>query len=320
MVIYLDIVKDFVCRQCGACCQNNWLVTVDEQGYRRNKELFLSAGREAEFLQAFIPLAEADYGEYAQIAKRPEGGCWFLTAENLCRLQQLAGHEHLDTVCQWFPRYPMDTERGIELSLSFSCPAALQLASREEPLRIVRSENSPIAMTPLDFVTYVYPSQQQENSALRYYFEIEGHLIDVLQTRQLPLTDRLAMVKQSVERLERLSDSETIGRDISHFFGTNYDRIDAATATGASEAGRPVHWLIENYFVNFIFRKNLYSRGFANTLRQFEVMRNRLDKYLLEPDGAEADTAEAAKIIMQLELEYNHNSRKNGNVKQGRSE
>ena len=57
MILYLDIVADFVCQQCGACCNNDWLVTVDEAGYRRNQRLFEQAGRQDEFFAAFHPRA-----------------------------------------------------------------------------------------------------------------------------------------------------------------------------------------------------------------------------------------------------------------------
>lgn len=309
MFVYLDIVEKFACQQCGVCCRNNWLVTVDEAGYLRNRELFQAAGREDEFLQAFVPLlGEADYGEYARIAKRASGGCWFLTPENLCRLQQIAGHEHLDTVCQWFPRYPMDTQRGIEFSLSFSCPAALKLALREQPLRIVRSEESPIPRLPLDFVNHVYPSQQPEHSALHYYFEIEQHLIDLLQQRKLALTERLSMTRRFVTALECLTDPEKMGREINCLVGSDYERIDALASAGGPDRGGPAQWLIENYFVNFIFRKSLYSNGFAKTLQQLGLMQERLGGYLHE--GVIFDENDVAQAILQLELEYNHNSRK----------
>ncbi len=309
MFVYLDIVEKFTCRQCGVCCRNNWLVTVDEAGYRRNRELFQAAGREDEFLQAFVPLlSEADYGEYARIAKRAGGGCWFLTPENLCRLQQIAGHEHLDTVCQCFPRYPMDTERGIELSLSFSCPAAVKLALREQPLRIVRSEDSPIPRLPLDFVNHVYPCQQPEHSALRYYFEIEQHLIDLLQQRQLTMAERLSMTRRFVTALECLADPERMGREINCLVQSDYERIDEITPVGGADRSGPVQWLIENYFVNFIFRKSLYSNGFAKTLQQLGLMQERLGGFLRE--GVACDENDVAQVILQLELEYNHNSRK----------
>ena len=307
--VYQDIVREFACRQCGVCCRNNWLVTVDEAGYRRNRDLFGATGDDAEFRQAFIPLGTAaDYGEFARIAKKTAGGCWFLTEQNLCALQQRAGHDHLDAVCQWFPRYPMDTERGIEFSLSFSCPAAVQLAVREQPLQIVRSECSPIDMMPQHFVTHVYPSQQPENSALRYYFELEGHLIHVLQFRQLSLLERLAMVRHTIGGLSRLAAPVTMGRDINRLFQADYDRLDAAPARLSAEG--PLHWLIENYFVNFIFRKNLYSHGFAKTLQRFDLLQERLNVFLQKSDPDDEDVLAASAAIVQLELEYNHNGGK----------
>ncbi|MHC1761144.1 MAG: flagellin lysine-N-methylase [Negativicutes bacterium] len=307
--VYLDIVREFSCKQCGVCCRNHWLVTVDEAGYRRNQDLFGATGDGAEFRQAFIPLGTAaDYGEFARIAKKAAGGCWFLTEQNLCALQQRAGHDHLDAVCQWFPRYPMDTERGIEISLSFSCPAAVQLAVREQPLQIVRNERLPIDMMPQNFVTHVYPSQQPENSALRYYFEMEGHLIHVLQFRKLSLLERLAMVRQTIDSLSRLTAPDTMGRDINRLFQADYDRLDAALARLSAEG--PLHWLIENCFVNFIFRKSLYSHGFAKGLKRFDLFQERLNVFMQKADPDDEDVLAASAAIVQLELEYNHNGGK----------
>ena len=308
--VYLDIVGDFVCQQCGVCCNNDWLVTVDEAGYRRNQRLFEQAGRPEEFAQAFLPLGSAaELGEYARIAKRPSGGCCFLTAENLCRLQQVAGHQHLDTVCQWFPRYPMNTERGIELSLSFSCPAAVKMAVRQQPLQIVRAEGSPIDRLPVDFVRHVYPSQQPPDSILRYYFEIEGHLIDLLQARQLTLPERLELVQGSLRRIETWQDSAEYGRLLNQLFRDNYDELDLAATRQDRLQDGPADWLAENYFVNFLFRKNLYLQGSAGFFNQLVQMSQRI---LPEMQKATVtnDTAELEQLIVALELEWNHNSRR----------
>lgn len=309
MFVYLDIVADFVCRQCGVCCNNDWLVTVDEAGYRRNRQLFDQAGQSDEFAEAFISLgSEAELGEYARIAKRPAGGCWFLTAENLCRLQQVAGHEHLDSVCQWFPRYPMDTQRGIELSLSFSCPAAVKLALREAPLRIVRAETSPIPMLPVDFVRHVYPGQQQPQSVLRYYFELEGHLIYLLQARQLSLTERLKLVQSSLRRIDAWQDPAEFGRLLNQLFQANYAALDAAAHRQALVQDGPAGWLTENYFVNFLFRKNLYVHGIADFMGQLDRMTQKIIPCMEQIAGAN-DTTELEQLIVVQELAWNHNSR-----------
>ena len=315
LFVYLDIVQEFSCRQCGRCCRNDWLVTVDEAGYRRNRDLFAAMGMEPEFRQAFYPLGkEADYGEFAGIAKKAAGGCWFLTGDNLCRLQRLAGHAHLDAVCQWFPRYPMDTERGVEFSLSFSCPAALQLALREEPLQVLRSGQSPLAMTPPDFVTYVYPGQKPNTQAMHYYFAIEGHLIDVLQSRRISLQNRLGIVFRSLECLAGFEESETMAEQIHRLFRQNYERIDAGPTVDAAE-NQPVGWLVENWFVNFFFRKHLYNQGAAATLEQVRAMQERLRAAQKEENDHRPEEGAVFESIVQLEMEYNHRSGKNNQRK-----
>ena len=309
MFVYLDIVADFVCQQCGVCCNNEWLVTVDEAGYQRNRQLFDQAGQTGEFSQAFIPLGSAaELGEYARIAKRPAGGCWFLTAENLCRLQQVAGHQHLDSVCQWFPRYPMDTQRGIELSLSFSCPAAVKLALREAPLQIVRAESSPIPMLPVEFVRHVYPGQQQPHSILRYYFELEGHLIDLLQARQLQLTARLELVRRSLRQIDTWQEPAEFGQLLNQLFQANYAELDAAAHRQAQVQGGPASWLAENYCVNFLFRKNLYVDGIVDFLGQLDRMTQKIIPCMERAIGTN-DTTELEQLIVAQELAWNHNSR-----------
>lgn len=311
MFVYLDIVAEFTCRQCGVCCNNDWLVTVDEAGYRRNRLLFEQAGQCDEFCQAFLPLGNAaELGEYARIAKRQSGGCWFLTAENLCRLQQVAGHEHLDSVCQWFPRYPMNTERGIELSLSFSCPAAVKLALREAPLRILRAAESPIAMIPVDFVRHVY-SGQQPQSILRYYFELEGHLIELLQARQLSLAERLDMVQRSLRQIETWQEPADFGDLLNRLFRGNYAELDAAALRQPPVQQGPAHWLTENYFVNFLFRKNLYTNGIAEFCNQLALMAQKTFPGM-EQAARSNNTAPLEQLIVAQELEWNHNSRNAG--------
>lgn len=306
--LYLDIVGRFLCRQCGACCRHDWLVTVDEAGFRRNRELFRAMDREAEFRQAFVPLGPGGaYGEYAKVAKKSNGGCWFLTTQNLCSLQQLAGLDHLDDVCRWFPRYPMDTERGLEYSLSFSCPAALQLAMRREPLQVVRGSDPPLPVPQDGFAVRVYPGRHLETSALRHYFEIEANLVELLQQRQLPLPVRIGMVRDMLVQLAGLCQPGTMREDIRRLFREAFFRIGAEADGSRAECDRPVSWLIENYFVNFFFCKSLFRLGFERAVERLDRMRDSLQDFLRET-AVPGETDSAAAIIVRMELEYNHNS------------
>lgn len=262
LYIYLDIVEGFTCQMCGTCCRNDWMVTLDKTCYERNRHLFQTLERDIEFEQAFQPLlGQAGPGEYAYIAKQPNGACWFLGDDQLCRLQRQAGHSHLDSVCQTFPRYPMNTARGIELTLSFSCPAVLEMACRIKPITLVRSDSPPLQFDEESCVAEVFPKQKQQSSVLRYYFELEQHLIDIVQCRAMPLEQRIHMLRETVSLLDKRSDDETVQCQLDNVFRANYENMDRQAAPARDDQLSPADILIENLMVNLIFKKVFYLYG-----------------------------------------------------------
>lgn len=295
---------------CGSCCRNDWLVTVDEAGYHRNARLFAQAGREGEFQQVFavIDPTEAAPGEYARIAKQPGGGCWFLLPDQCCALHRTAGHEHLDAVCQTFPRYPMDTSRGNEVTLSFSCPAVLRLAMRLDPLVVVRSEEAPCVVPEGEAVLSVYPRQQPVEGLLRYYYELEHHVIDLLQCRSLTIPARIELVRQTVEELLASEDEAPMGERLAKRIRGNYIFIDDLPLRPAPETLTPAV-LTEHFLVNFIFKKALYvhhpRRAVALMLAFVERIGRGCDQ---DWDGA-GPLPQVVEIIQHLEFDYGHNRR-----------
>ncbi|MDF2572120.1 MAG: hypothetical protein K0R55_3724 [Sporomusa sp.] len=299
MYIYTDIVEQFSCEMCGTCCQNHWQVTMDESSYRRNEALFTSSGRKDEFAQAFIALGgQGGFGEYAYIAKKDGGGCWFLDNKNMCLLHKEAGHSHLDAVCRTFPRYPMNTARGIELTLSFSCPAVLKLADRTEPLRIVRSENLPIDLVDNNYAAEIYPKQQPDMQPLHYYFELETHFIDLVQCRSMPLSERLAFLADTVKAVNGLAQEHTIARELTALFNRNYNWLDELAVTRTPSATMAGSGLIENFFVSLLFKKPFYIYGFEKTLRLLDHMW----QCIMNAD-------DTTKAISKLEFQYGHDRR-----------
>jgi lysine-N-methylase len=309
MYIYLDIVEQFTCEMCGSCCRNEWQVTMDEASYRRNARLFRQTGREREFRMAFIPLqGKTSPGEYAYIAKQADGSCWFLDETNLCRLHREAGHEHLDSVCRTFPRYPMSTARGSELTLSFSCPAVIKLLNRAEPLRVIRSERKPIAFDEGTYTVEVYPKQKPAFDPLRYYFEIEQHVIDILQSRGLSMTQRLQMVVRTIRQMQSIPGDRDAGQELNRIFYSNYDCLDRLsdsvpvqqTGPGAPDV------LIEHFLVNLIFKKPFYLYGFDRTLQLIQTIWSRIESV-----RRAATAAPAAEMIQtairNIEFQYGHN-------------
>ncbi len=300
MYFYLDIVPQFTCAMCGTCCRNDWLVTVDEAGYNRNREFFARTGRAREFAAAFRPLTgRRSAGEYAAIAKRPGGGCWFLREDNLCLLHREAGHEHLDGVCRLFPRYPMRTARGVEVTLSFSCPEVLRLADREAPLAVVRAEEQPTLIAEESFTAEVFPQQQPLYGVLGFYFELEQHFIDIVQCRGLSVAERLDFLAATAAALDSLPPSPAVGREIDRLVRGNYDRMDAAEAGGVKVNSR-ADVLAEHFFVNLIFKKVFYLHGLAGATR----LLGALWRQIAAAGGEFAGTREA---VMAAEFAYCHN-------------
>ncbi len=308
MYIYLDIIEGFSCEMCGSCCRRDWSVTLDEESYERNENLFLATGRSEEFKKVFIPLSDkSGLGEYASIAKKANGGCWFLAEDNRCQLQGEAGHDHLDHVCQIYPRYPMNTARGTELTLSFSCPAVIKLASRMAPLKIIRSEEKPIDMNSDHDVAYVYPQQQPISNPLRYYFEIEQHFIDIMQCRSMPVGERLQMVIRTAQRISAVTQDDYLGQELNKVFNDNYDLLDAKIDSAEESSPELSEILLENFFVNFIFKKPFYIYGLQRTVQLLLSIWQRVEKARQLVANPIMDIECTKSIIMEVELEYSHN-------------
>ena len=305
MYIYLDLVEGFSCEMCGKCCRNSWMVTVDADSYERNKDLFRKIGKESEFIQAFIPLtAGAGPGEYACIAKKGDGSCWFLEQDNRCRLHREAGHSHLDGVCQTFPRYPMSTARGIEITLSFSCPAVLRMAVRNEPFAIIRSEKPPIEVYEQNCVADVFPRQKPAANVLRYYFELEQHFIDILQCRTALVGNRLNLLFQTITAIERYPQGEDIRQHLDQIFRGNYALMDS---WGTKEYPlNKSEVLIENFFVNMVFKKVFYLYGLSPAALFIKHIWQGIEPVYLMEDEPEQVFRQVAAIIADMEFHYGH--------------
>ncbi|HWR39169.1 MAG TPA: flagellin lysine-N-methylase [Patescibacteria group bacterium] len=308
MYIYLDIVRDFNCAMCGACCRNDWMVTLDEESYRRNQEFFAARDDREEFEAAFTRLTgKMQPGEYAVINKKG-GACWFLSPDQSCWLHRQAGHEHLDSVCQTFPRYPMDTARGLELSLSFSCPEVLRLVARVQPLEIMRSETPPLAVREDVPTVAVYPEQRPIGHSLRHYFELEHHFIDILQWRGVPIAERLLLLQKTAAGLDSAEpgDMEAARQRLNQTFQNNYMYMDMQTVPPGTPACFTAEILQEHFLVNLIFRKIFYLYGLTEAARLLVSFGQRLGD-AARPFAAEAAVEAVRRMILELELAFGHN-------------
>ena len=303
MYIFLDIAQDFQCEMCGRCCKNDWLVTLDENSYQRNRRVFSERGETADFAAAFLPLQGTSCpGEYACIAKKESGGCWFLENDNRCRLHREFGHEHLDSVCMTFPRYPISSARGVELTLTMNCPAVLKRLTRSEPLKVLRSSEAGFEFSDEAFVAHVYPEQMRKRSPLFYYFELEQHFIDLLQARGENLDARLLRLADTVSRL---TDGDDIDELLKAVFAANYEALD-----GLALVEEPTDFndevLQEHFLVNIVFQKLFYLYGLEKGLKLLLHFRREMQAAKAAVPvcgGLEA----VCCSIMELSFQHSHN-------------
>lgn len=308
MYLYLDIVEKFACEMCGTCCRNDWMITVDEKSYRRNAEWFTMKGCSEEFHRSFMLLDKRGLGEYAYIAKQPGGACWFLDSANLCRLHREAGHDQLDAVCKTFPRYPMNTSRGVELTLSFSCPAVLQKMIRVEPLTIVRSEHSPWQETQREYAAEAFPVQQSRYHPLHYYFELESHFFDMIQCRAMAIDERLDFLAAIVNKVLEIPQDDFFGRSLRCMMEENYLLLDEKMGLQQIENCTP-EILLEHFFANFIFKKPFYHYGLQKTIRLMLLMWQEIKEARRGAETFADDMEITKKTIMKMEYQYNHDRR-----------
>ncbi len=303
MYIFLDIAKDFQCEMCGQCCKNDWLVTLDENSYQRNRRVFSERGETAEFNAAFLPLQGASCpGEYACIAKKESGGCWFLEGDNRCRLHREFGHEHLDSVCMTFPRYPISSARGVELTLTLNCPAVVKRLFRNEPLQVLRSSAAPFGFSDEAFVAHVHPEQMRRNDSLRHYFALEQHFIDLLQARGESLDARLQRLTDTVRRIAAGDDIE---ERLKQVFAANYEALDLLPLPDtAPEFSAEV--LQEHFLVNLVFQKIFYLYGLEKGLKL--LLHFRCEMQAAKAAAPESGELEAVRCsIMTLAFQHSHN-------------
>lgn len=306
MYISIDILKNFTCAMCSSCCRRPWMVTIDETTYYRNKVIFDGSGRGDEFSRVFLPLAGSDKGEYAHISKQPSGACWFLDNDGRCRLHKELGHNHLDSVCQLYPRYPMNTARGVEITFTFSCPTVLEFVNRVEPLRYLRNEEAPTSMVSEVYVEQVFPRQQSPHHPLRYYFELEEHIIDLLQWRGLPLGDRIGLVAATVEAVDKMTGDDDLPRRLTILIHRNYDYLEQFPSR-IKVSQMTTEILMEHFLVNFVFKKPLYSLGLKRGLLLLTYFYRYTAVAAAATKNAAAALMAVKAAIVELELQFGHN-------------
>lgn len=130
----------FDCRSCGRCCRD-WSITFSEADYQRLSKI--------DWAEAFPELAGQTlfvrHGSHAGrlvwrfALRRDDGACWFLSADERCRMHERLGLRGKAVVCRSFPFSTVETPVGTFVSLRHNCPTVAE-GGHGRPLADQRKE------------------------------------------------------------------------------------------------------------------------------------------------------------------------------------
>jgi lysine-N-methylase len=173
----------------------------------------------------------------------------------------------------------------------------------ESYLEIIRSEVKPAHIYSDDFVTQVYPQQSPADEPLHYYFELEQHFIDILQWRSLPMTERLNRICDTVHILCS-SKIDDMGREITRIIYHNYEQLEVDGAYPLKSDASDI--LVENYFVNTIFKKLLYDQGLIRGAAILQLLWRHIEQVSKQETNENSRWERVRAAILELEFEYSH--------------
>ena len=108
----------FSCTECGDCCRS-WNVPLGSGELERLSTLDWTD--RASDLVGVSPTSDAGLGADApapRLARRSDGACVYLGAENQCRLHEHFGKEAKPLMCRLYPFsfYPMSAQTAVDVS------------------------------------------------------------------------------------------------------------------------------------------------------------------------------------------------------------
>jgi lysine-N-methylase len=190
---YPNYFYDFQCEAsaCSNTCCAGWGIAIDDvslKKYRKYPGFFGNRLRNS---------IDWEQGSFEQYGRR----CAFLNEENLCDIYTEAGKEMLCKTCTRYPRHYEEFENLREISLSLSCPAAARLI-------LGTSEK-------MTFVSACRETPEEEYEEFDFFLftklqEIRDYLYEVIQNRELPLEERMALVLAVTHDLQNRIDREQL--------------------------------------------------------------------------------------------------------------
>ena len=250
-----DYFDQFACiaGKCPDTCCAGWKIMIDEDSLKKYDVCPDLIGNR---LHNEINWKE---GSFYQNQRR----CAFLNEENLCDIYAEAGKDMLCDTCRRYPRHIEEFEDVREVSLSLSCPVvAKMLLTRKEPVHFLTYEEEGEEVFE-DFDNLLY-------SAL---VDSRNYLLEILQTREVPVNVRMAKVlvwaydlQTALEHGKLFSMETLMARHRQRGYGVAFSE-------------KILNYRMKKH-VHFCDRYHLMQKIWKRVLPHFEVLNKSWPKFL----------------------------------------
>jgi lysine-N-methylase len=191
--------------ECEDHCCRDWEIPLDRTTYEAYRQFPPEPlGR---LVSKFVILNQpgSPPGMYARIDRRNSGLCSFLGEDRLCGIQKEYGGELLSATCSIYPRSLSRVEGVLEGTLSLSCPAAARQVLLDPGFRQVRGDLLAGEFRTDNFYLLEPPTSGGGYKPYRWFGEIRGLVLNLVQDRSRPAWQRLFLTGLLCFRLNEVT-------------------------------------------------------------------------------------------------------------------
>jgi lysine-N-methylase len=222
-----DYILKFNCGLCSECCKR-WRIIIDKQTVEKYERIAETDKEFSSELKSHLKINKNGQGSITlrNVIKKQDASsgedkveeafidtlvCPFLTSEGLCSIQKRYGIDALSDTCKAYPRIIALTERGYEMSISYSCKKAAALLKEKKPVEFY---SDPEGFEFVDLhgqYLHIGDVMERRKAGRSNYFEIEELLIDIMQLREMDIDTRIILTGILIDKIKD-GDSTGIGR------------------------------------------------------------------------------------------------------------
>jgi len=188
--------------ECEDSCCIGWKVTLDKKSYQKYKNIrHAEVGGELRNGLKRIKNGAASELQYGYFKMDNKGRCPMLDTNNLCSIQLNLGEDHLSPVCSTYPRMFNKINNEYELSAKLSCPEVARLALLNPNGIDFEKKEIEVSSTWSSYKNLKLESKAIEES---HFWKIREFCIDIVQNRNLEVSDRLIFLGLFINKLQEL--------------------------------------------------------------------------------------------------------------------